>query len=279
MGQISELKSEKDLPIVFHQRCDFEELNDEKLTSVLDLLKNTKIQYLLINSPCCILESADRLQAVIGKIKEAGKIAGICIANEQIELSKRIRQQCPEMVIEYYAEPPRAGQSPELVPIAAGQRLNEIGPIQNRIWAELNSSDSIEEMTYKLSATLLGRMCISGDVCQLSTSQYNEMLRGIQVYCSALKIISDGESKWFKKDAGYQGVLRVLEDNGEGLLVMHTFDEEVPEEISVKLPAGKWMIVGVYDGPAANVRIEDGEVIFKPSGAYQACSLHLLNRG
>lgn len=126
------------------------------------------------------------------------------------------------------------------IPIIAANLHRCIRPEQSQIWCVLRASDSRERTVYSLVNTLLGRMCVSGDVHNLSAEQMNILKEGIAFYRRAWKIIRDGKTtriectaKSYLKPEGYQIVERVLD--GEKLTIAHRF-ENSPE---IEIPSGR----------------------------------------
>ena len=104
-----------------------------------------------------------------------------------------------------------------------------IRPEQSQIWAVLRAGDSIERLTYSLVATFLGRMCLSGDIYDLSEEQWKLVMEGMNFYKKAAEIIKNGHTvlqeyttKSYNAPQGSQLVLR--EWGKKGLAVFHRFE-------------------------------------------------------
>ena len=67
-----------------------------------------------------------------------------------------------------------------------------IKPEQSQIWAVLRVEDSDARLHYSLAATLLGRMCLSGDIHGLSQHQWDIVEEGMDFYRKAAEIIQKG---------------------------------------------------------------------------------------
>ena len=70
----------------------------------------------------------------------------------------------------------------EEIPIIAANLHRAILPRQSQIWAVIRKDDSLKRIAYSIAATFLGRMCISGDVQELSEPQWKVMDDGIAFY-------------------------------------------------------------------------------------------------
>lgn len=115
------------------------------------------------------------------------------------------------------------------IPIIAANLHRAIRPEQSQICAVLRATDSPERLCYSLVATLLGRMCLSGDIHHLSTEQWNIVEKGMDFYRQAAEIIQRGvtvlhqcDPKSYNHPQGEQLVLREL--GNRGLAVYHRFE-------------------------------------------------------
>lgn len=128
------------------------------------------------------------------------------------------------------------------IPIIAANLHRVICPAQSQIWAVMRSDDSDDRTCYSLVSTLLGRMCLSGEICQASEKQRERICEAIAFYREAAPIIRDGKSFRFGPEVrkylapeGWQGVWRVCENRA--LYVVHSFDGLQP----IPIPAG-WRV-------------------------------------
>jgi alpha-galactosidase len=86
------------------------------------------------------------------------------------------------------------------IPVIAANLHRLILPVQNQIWSVLRQSDTVDRIYYSMSATFLGRMCISGDICRLNDEQYAICLEGQRFYKRVSHIIKNGISHRFGND-------------------------------------------------------------------------------
>lgn len=141
------------------------------------------------------------------------------------------------------------------IPIIAANMHRMILPRQSQIWAVLQKTHSLEKIYYRMTGTMLGRMCISGDIQGLKKKQWAAVQAGIDFYHRVSHLIDCGSSSFqglyiesYRRPEGWQAVLR---RNGEELLVVfHSFGN-VPSEVEVELPAageesGGWQLDGEY---------------------------------
>ena len=115
------------------------------------------------------------------------------------------------------------------IPLIAANMHRVIRPEQSQIWAVLRAGDSRERIIYSLAATFLGRMCLSGDIHDLSEEQWKLVSEGIEFYKKAADIIKNGctilqeyTTNSYNNPQGSQLVLR--EWKNMGLAVFHRFD-------------------------------------------------------
>ena len=68
------------------------------------------------------------------------------------------------------------------IPIIAANLHRVMQPRQSQIWAVIRQEDTPQRIVYLLVATMLGRMCISGDVTNLSDTQWKFIEDGMAFY-------------------------------------------------------------------------------------------------
>lgn len=169
----------------------------------------------------------------------------------------RIREEIPDIVIEncssggHRLEPSMMelvsqasfsdAHEIKSIPLIAANLHRVIKPQQSQIWAVLRAGDSEERIYYSLAATLFGRMCLSGEIYDLSQRQWELVEEGMVFYRLAADIIQNGvtvlhqyTTKGYNEPKGEQLVLREL--GNRGLAVYHRFAESSSEE--PKLPEG-----------------------------------------
>lgn len=152
------------------------------------------------------------------------------------------------------------------IPVIAGSLHRLIHPVQSQIWAVIRETDSEERIVYSLAATMLGRMCLSGDVTELSDAQWDAIDRGIAFYKKVAHIIRDGKSVLTREGStsmrhpdGWQAVDRFA--NGEHLIVLHAFESEGPQEIDLFVYGeGEFQIADTYAAAGTNVALENGRL-------------------
>lgn len=134
-----------------------------------------------------------------------------------------------------------AHECPE-IPIIAANLHRAILPRQSQIWAVIRKTDSLKRIAYSICNTFLGRMCLSGDVTELTEEQWKVIDNGIEFYRLIAPIIKEGFTYRFgthitseRHPEGWQGVVRVGK-SGEAYVLVHTFNGKYPETIEITLP-------------------------------------------
>lgn len=170
----------------------------------------------------------------------------------------------------------------EEIPIVAANLHRAILPRQSQIWAVIREKDSLKRIGYSIANTFLGRMCLSGDVNNLTKEQWDVIERGIAFYKEVSMIIRDGKSyhrcakiRSDRHPEGYQAIVQKKED-GEALVTIHCFHGDLPESIQVNVHDCGTQIKQVYsyDGKA-QVSCENGILTYKPTENMNAVAIHL----
>ena len=195
---------------------------------------------------------------------------------------QRIREHIPEIVIEncssggHRLEPSMMGVCSMAsfsdaheclhIPVVAANVHRAILPRQSQIWAVVRASDSDRRLYYSMVSGLLGRLCVSGDVYDLSERQWRIVDEGIAFYRRCVPVIRSGKTRRYGREdqdynhlKGWQGIVREGVRDAEGLCmaVFHRFESE-NGSFSVPLPAGSWRIEGVCGEPETEVSLEGG---------------------
>lgn len=153
------------------------------------------------------------------------------------------------------------------IPVIAANVTRAILPEQSQIWAVLRAGDSLERCYYSLAATLLGRMCLSGDIDKLHKEQWEVVEKGIAFYKKAVPIIKDGKNRRFgteisnyNKLTGWQAVVREAYSGGQLLIVIHRFEEE-QYEMRIPLPQAEWEVEDCFYREGIEISVESGTLI------------------
>ena len=135
------------------------------------------------------------------------------------------------------------------IPIIAANLQRHILPRQSQIWAVLRKNDTAQRLAYSLAATFLGRVCLSGEVHDLSPAQWKLTVSAMELYRRVYPIIRDGHStfhgetgKSWRHPQGWQAVLRTSKNGKRALLVAHTFGKAFPKSVQIPIGESGWKI-------------------------------------
>lgn len=135
------------------------------------------------------------------------------------------------------------------IPIIAAALHRLVLPRQSQIWAVLHRDDDADRLVYSLAAGFLGRLCLSGEVADLTEDQVATVRRAIDRYGDAAAVIRDGRSRILdhtgmsrRHPVGWQAVLRRSGDRM--LVVAHAF-AGAPGELVIDLDDAGWQLVDV----------------------------------
>lgn len=211
---------------------------------------------------------------------------------------QRIRKELPDLVIEICSsggmrlEPSMLelgsmfsfsdAHETRDIPLIACDVQRLVPARANQIWAVLRPGDDFQRLTYSLACTFLGRMCLSGDVNNLSEEQWAIALAAQQLYQQVAPIIADGVSHRsgplqtsYARARGHQAVLRVARNGKQALAVVHTFAEAPAKAISIPLPEGNWSIASLLQAGKKSPVIRGGCLILPVMKDYDGFVVHL----
>ena len=267
----------------------FWDMNDEWVQNYLDervicFLKNNGFNYIKVDYNDTIGIGCDNSDS-LGEGLRLNMLASA-------DYFRKIRREVPDIVIENCAsggnrlEPCFMSLSSMAsfsdahecveIPIIAGNLHRAVLPRQSQIWCVIRKSDSIKRIAYSVSAGLLGRLCLSGDVTELTAEQWDAIDRGIAFYKKAVPVIRQGKSRRFgteikseRHPEGYQAILRT---NGRyALCVIHTFKNS---PASVIIPADGYIVSASYSYGRVNARTENGALVL--DGCEDFCGYGIL---
>lgn len=170
----------------------------------------------------------------------------------------------------------------EEIPVIAANLHRAIHPAQSQIWAVIRKEDSLKRVAYSVINTFLGRMCISGDVTELSEEQWELIDKGMEFYRKIKPVIREGQSYRYgpqirsaRHPEGWQGLVRVGE-NGKAYAVIHIFDGALPEMIKITLPEGcPESIEDTYSNEEESVTMENHVLTYVPKERKKALAIWL----
>lgn len=211
---------------------------EEYLTnSVINTLKDCGFGYLKVDYNDTIGIGCDGVESLGEGLRQRVKATQ--------KFFKKIKQVIPDIVIEncssggHRLEPSMMelvsqasfsdAHETTSIPIIAANMHRVIQPSQSQIWAVMRASDTENRIYYSIINTFLGRMCLSGDIYDLSDSQWKIIEEGMDFFQDIADIIKSGitikyenSATSYNKPQGEQIVIRELEK--KLLVIAHRFE-------------------------------------------------------
>lgn len=176
------------------------------------------------------------------------------IAEESLVWLAKLREAVPGLVIENCSsggsriEPLRMSQVSMCsfsdahecneIPLVAANVSRVIPARQMQIWAVLREGESASRTIYSLTAAMMGRICLSGDVLHLSPERIDLIRDGLDLYQEVKDIVRHGRIdlidnmvEYYRAPEGRQ--VYVKEYEGRKLVIVHFL--ESAEKISLPL--------------------------------------------
>ena len=163
------------------------------------------------------------------------------------------------------------------IPIVAANVLNHIIPAKSLVWAVLRKNDSDKRLIYSLSATFLGRMCLSGEITDLNDGQKSIVKNAIKLYKSITDIILNGKTTRegtkilnYRYPEGYQALTRLNYKEDKGFAVVHKYSGDI-KDIKIILPGSQFEIINTFKDPDTRITIKGKEIIISGLDNYSGC--------
>ena len=168
------------------------------------------------------------------------------------------------------------------IPIIAANLHRLILPRQSQVWAVLHATDTLQRLTYSLTAGFLGRLCLSGEIEFLNSEQWSLVQEAIRFYERVAPIIRKGKSRLYQQigtawrhPQGAQTLVRTLENDSQALMVAHTFAAPLPAEILIPLPGSDWQVVGCFPASMSMPEVRGNELRYLPSKEWEGTVIYL----
>lgn len=222
----------------------FLDLTKEETTAYLDekmiaFLKENGFDYLKIDYNDTIGTGCDGVES----LGEGGRL----IAERSLWWVDTLKANFPDLVIENCSsggsriEPKRMGMVSMCsfsdahecaeIPLVAANVSRVVPARQSQIWAVLRDGDDISRIVYSLCAAMIGRICLSGDVLNLTEEQIMTVCRGLDFYdrvkhivrCGDIDVI-DCDVEYYREPYGRQ--IYIKKYRNEALALIHRLDDE-----------------------------------------------------
>lgn len=171
---------------------------DEKL---IKFLKQNSFDYIKIDYNDTIGMGCDGAES----LGEGGRR----IAEESLGWMTRLKEEIPGLIIENCSsgggriEPKRMGmvsmcsfsdahECPE-IPLVAANVSRVVPARQSQIWVVLRDEEELSHVVYSLCSGMMGRICLSGDVLNLTREKITIIRKGLEFYEKIKDIVAKGD--------------------------------------------------------------------------------------
>lgn len=253
---------------------------------MISLLREYHIGYLKVDYNADLIGVDSPGQSAVGGLEDA--------LDAIREYYEHIRKELPDVTIEICASGGhrltpawmRLGDMASFsdahesvaIPLIAANTLRMIPARWNQVWAVLRKEDSEDREFYTLTAGMLGRLCLSGDIAELSPGQRGILDNALEFYQQTKRTICCGTHEIRRRlfnlsqnaPKGFQQV--IFRSGGSEVILIHTFEDspetiEIPTENVVKhsfLPAntllkqlpGKLILSGIREFSGYALQLE-----------------------
>ena len=255
-------------------------------TKVIDFLKENKIGYMKVDYNGTSGIGCDGAESK----PEALRLQTLSLA----EFYKFMHKELPDLVLEicssggHRLSPPwmrracmgsfsDAHEGVE-IPLIAANTASLIPVCKNQIWAVLHGTDNETRLVYLLAAGFLGRLCLSGDIAELSAKQDATVDQAVKLYYKAVPVLKDGVNHTerhiglsYVTPRGWQ--LWERKNDKMRLAVVHTFADG-PKEVTIRLKPGE-KLIGKFHSKDVKTEKTAGAIKLKFSKDFSACVLLL----
>ena len=138
------------------------------------------------------------------------------------------------------------------IPIIAAA-LHRLIPVRhNQIWAVLRKESDLKRIAYLLTGGMLGRLCLSGDITELSDEQMDLVRKGCDFYLKLVPVLKDGISRFCTPPLatrvapeGIQATTRQSRDGKQMIVYLFAYSDP-GKSLTVELPDGDWKNVECF---------------------------------
>lgn len=215
-----------------------------------------------------------------------------------LDFYARLRARLPDVVIENCAsgghrlEPASMSFSDvasfsdamegDQLPIVAADTNRLIPGARSLVWAVPRPGDSDAALAYKLATGLLGRLCLSGDLLELTPDQWRLVTDALHVYDRGRPALASGRwhrygppSPAYRHPEGWQALLRPTSDGNGVLAVLHAFADPPTTPISLPLPPGPAFTITAALATTAPPTVDGTTLRWLPPSPFSATALWL----
>jgi len=166
------------------------------------------------------------------------------------------------------------------IPVIAANLIPLVPPSRSQVWAVLRKSDTARRLHYSLAATFLGRMCLSGEVHELSKAAWETVLHAIALHGRVMPLIASGAARRdgcpsisINHPVGWQSILWVT--SSSALAVIHTF-ENAPLHAGLVLNECKnWRVAEVFSEIPGSLSLSNNKLVWSNPGNFAGAAVLL----
>ncbi|MBQ9480772.1 MAG: alpha-galactosidase [Clostridia bacterium] len=160
--------------------------------------------------------------------------------------------------------------------------VNKLCPTRkNQIWAVVNNKYTLSGIRYSLAKTLFGRLCLSGDIIDLTENRLKIVKEFITLYNKVKYILKDDNNFYFGNTdlkyldlEGAQAVLKISADGIGALIVAHGFKNAGMIAVS-HVGLENYEIEDIFASDTAVIEKTGGTVAIQ-TGNFDACVIHMV---
>ncbi|MBR4889548.1 MAG: alpha-galactosidase [Clostridia bacterium] len=226
------------------------EVRDYLQKKVIDFLKEHNFKYLKIDYNDTIGIGADGAESQGESLRQQVEAVQDFMRSMHAQLPELVIEMCSSgghrlvpsfLTLGSLASTSDAHECDE-IPVIGARLHRMVLPRQNQLWVVLHKEQTEAHFYYKLTSGFLGRLCLSGDVLELSDKQWAIIRECLDFYNAAGPVLKHGKSRLYgpemtswRHPKGWQALVRHNEDTA--LAVVHTF-YDAPKTVRFPVPAG-----------------------------------------
>lgn len=173
----------------------------------------------------------------------------------------------------------------DTIPVIAASLHRLMPPKQMQIWAVMRSEASPVRIVYLLTAAMLGRICLSGDILALSEEQMRLIRKALDFYKIVIPVLKSGNSCLQHLTDPRRSILnggqilcRTSDTGKEVLVYFHAF-HAFPQTLEASLPDANWKISGMFpETERDSVSVAGRGLLWHPTKEMSGCVVHLIHR-
>lgn len=161
------------------------------------------------------------------------------------------------------------------IPIIAANLNRLVLPKKLQVWAVLHPADDERRLVYSLAACFLGRMCLSGEISELSERRLSIVKKAVDFHREVRDLIAcipgvrhGSRITSHRYPEGWQALVKTSANGCRALIVFHAFSRP-PSKIDIPLPpAGRWKIASHFSESGSRPDLAGRTLRFSDTGDF-----------